>query len=80
MKLHLLAAAAALTLASTAFAHPGHGTTPASDGGKPHVHFGTPKTPASTPRALPIGDKRIVTPAPNAHKKGVARQAVRHTR
>jgi hypothetical protein len=45
MKLNkVLIVVAPFALASSAFAHPGHGTAPASEGGKPpHVHFGAAK-------------------------------------
>ena len=46
MKLHTLLAALACAAAPSVFAHPGHGSTPAFDGGKSHVHFGAATAPA----------------------------------
>ena len=48
MKFIRLPIIAVLLAPAAALAHPGHGTAPASEGGKPpHVHFGTPGAPTS---------------------------------
>ena len=63
MKPNTLLAVAAFTLPAAAFAHPGHGTTPASDGrGKPHQHFAKPMAPAAAPRATPSAQQRDAKP------------------
>jgi hypothetical protein len=76
MNLHHLIAVAALSLSSSAFAHPGHGTAPASEPGKPpHVHFGTAGAPASG-LASRISDKDAKKRA-HAHTKPVSDKAQR---
>ena len=63
MKTHCLLAIAAFAVSATAFAHPGHGTSPAAEPGKaPHVHFGTPGAPTSG-LASRISDTKAKKPA-----------------
>ena len=80
MKIQLLALAAfALPLA--AYAHPGHGTAPATDASvTPHVHFGTPKAPAAAPKALPAGDRSVTGKKAKGPAKRTPRQELSHTR
>ena len=76
MNLVRLATVVALLAPAAALAHPGHGTAPASEAGKPpHVHFGTAGTPASG-LASRISDKDAKKPA-NAHAKPVSDKAKR---
>ena len=80
MKIQLLALAA-FALPVAAYAHPGHGTAPAAaPGGKPHVHFGTPKAPLAAPKALPTGDTPAAKRSPARHQKPEAGQELSHTR
>ena len=76
-----LLAAFAIALSSAAYAHPGHGTAPATDAaGKPHVHFGTPRAPAAVPRALPAGDMSVTGKKVRTHVKRQPREELSHTR
>ena len=76
-----LLAAFAITLSSAAYAHPGHGTAPATDAtGKPHVHFGTPRAPAAAPKALPAGDRSVTGKKAKGPEKRMPRQELSHSR
>jgi hypothetical protein len=76
MKLARLATVAALLAPAAALAHPGHGTTPSSEAGKPpHVHFGTAGTPTSG-LASRISDKDAKNPAAT-HTRPIADKAKR---
>ena len=76
MKLDRLFAVVALAAPVAAFAHPGHGTAPASEPGKaPHVHFGSAGAPTHG-LASRISGKKAAKPA-TTHTKAVADKAVR---
>lgn len=81
MKLNkVLIVIAPFALASSAFAHPGHGTAPVSEAGKPpHVHFGAPQTLSGIPHNAPSASKGAKKPAAT-HTTPVSDKALRRER
>ena len=75
MKLHTLLASLACAVAPSAFAHPGHGTTPAFDGGKSHIHFGAAQTPSPKLAGKVPAVRKDVAPAADEKPRPTALHA-----